>query len=122
MTIEMQRKNYFRSDAEIMVAGRKYSLSLAEQNALVSRLNYWHGEGDPSTWLAVSTFLAVRSKYPNVADETGLALAALALGVSRDALVGLIRWHENYMQWHDGDETYQVLASTPDSSANTNDR
>jgi hypothetical protein len=116
----MQRKkNYFRSDAEIIVAGIKYSLSLAEQNALVSRLNYWHSEGDPSTWLAVSTFLAVRSKYPNVADETVLALAAPALGVSQDALVGLIRWHENYMRWHDGDETYQVLASTPDSSADT---
>ncbi|MAT96436.1 MAG: hypothetical protein CL608_04770 [Anaerolineaceae bacterium] len=113
----MQRKNYFRSNAEIIVAGRKYSLSLAEQNALVSRLNYWHGEGNPSTWLAVSTFLAVRHKYPNVAEETVLALAALALGVSRDALVGLIRWHENYMRWHDGDETYQILAPTPDVSA-----
>lgn len=110
----MNRKNYFTADVEVALDGKTLRFSLKEQNDLVSPGNYWHGEGDPSTWLSVSAFEAVRRKYPEAAAHEILAVAAQALGVTPAALVASIRWHENYMRWHDGDHDYQVL--TPDDS------
>lgn len=104
----VEHASYFESDAHLRVGNRDLVLTLAEQNALVGSGSYWHGPGDPSTWLAERVLSRVRNKYPDVPDSTLVDLAALALGVERRKLIDLIRWHENYMRWHDGGE-YAVL-------------
>lgn len=32
-----------------------------------------------------------------------------AEGMSVEKLVAAIKWHEQYMRWHDGDKSYHVL-------------
>lgn len=102
-------KSFFREDVSVQYEGRTLTFTLAEQQALVSRGNYWHGAGDPSSWLSVATFFAVRRKHPTIGESEALDLASAALGVSRDKLIATIRWHEQYMRWHDGDHSYTVL-------------
>ncbi len=89
--------------------GRVLELAPDELDPLVSPGDYWHGVGSPSTWLAVSVFTKARSKYPGVPNEPLLALAGAAMGITAQALRGLIEWNENYMRWHDGDDGYKVL-------------
>ena len=104
----MQRTNHFEADARVRHDGQDFVLTLAEQNALVSSGSYWHGVGDPSTWLAVDVFKAVLRKYADLPETVAIDLCAVALGISRAKLIDRIRWHENYMRWHDGVE-YSVL-------------
>jgi hypothetical protein len=102
------RPSFFR-DAEIVHDGRVYRFSAAEGKRQQSRGNYWHCEGDPSTWLSVSVVLAVRRKYSKLPSEQLLELGAKALGVTASKLRASIEWHENYMRFHDGDPDYRVL-------------
>lgn len=94
-------QSFFREDVSIEREGRSITFTLAEQKALETRGNYWHGPGDPSSWLSVKTFTTVRSKH-ELSDEDALLLASLALGITREKLIGAIRWNDQYMAWHDG--------------------
>ncbi len=100
--------SYF-CDAALVVDGRSVTFSAADGEALESSGNYWHGPGDPSTWLAVAVFLAVRAKFTSETVDVALQLAAQNLGITVSQLRSRIDWHEQYMQWHDGDPDYRVL-------------
>jgi hypothetical protein len=100
--------SYFQ-DARVEHEGELIEFSAAEGEALEGGSRYWHGPGSPSSYLNVLVFEAVRRKAPAVPQPVLLTLAAAALGTNVEALVGSIRWHESYMQWHDGDYEYRVL-------------
>ena len=100
--------SYFR-DAEIEHEGRRYTFSAAEGRALEHGTQYWHREGDPSSWLAVATFEAARERMADLPEAIALELAARTLQITVEKLRRSIDWHENYMRWHDGDPTYRVL-------------
>lgn len=99
----------FFCDARVTFEDRTLEFSAAEGQALEGAVNTWYGGGDPSSWLATATFLAVRSKFPDVPQRVLLELSAHALGIPVDRLVGLIRWYEQYMRWHDGEPGEPVL-------------
>ncbi|MCO5171717.1 MAG: hypothetical protein M9894_35895 [Planctomycetes bacterium] len=99
--------SYFH-DAEVEHEGRTVRLPVADARTVQSRGNYWHGPGDPSTWLAEALFSHVRARL-GLPDLAALTLAARSLGITVEALRGKIEWHENYMRWHDGDQDYRVL-------------
>lgn len=96
-------------NAEIEVEGRVLTFSIDEGQSEENSGNYWHGPGDPSTWLAVAVFQAVRRKYELIGNAPALELAAQNLGITVGKLLASIDWHEHYMQWHDGDADYRVL-------------
>ena len=89
--------------------GRALELLPAELAPLAVNAASWHGPGDPSSWLSVNVFQLARRKFPGLSNETLLELAGKALGISAQALRSAIEWNENYMRWHDGDESYRVL-------------
>lgn len=100
--------SYFQ-DAWVTCQGQEYRLSAEEGRALETRsLNYWHGPGDPSSWLGVAVFQLAQQKV-EAPQRVALELAAAALGITLERMRALIRWHEQYMRWHDGDLTYRVL-------------
>jgi hypothetical protein len=99
----------FFNDACIESDGARYEFSAEEGRALESASNYWHAPSDPSSWLAVATFLAVRRRVGDAGDALALPLAAQSLGVKVTELIRLIQWHENYMRFHDNDPDYRVL-------------
>lgn len=105
---ETEKAGYFH-DAEVEWEGNTYYLSAADARTLQNQGNYWHGPGNPSTWLAVAVFLEARRRVGNARDRIALELAALALGITVDRLRNGIEWHENYIRWHDGDPDYKVL-------------
>lgn len=109
------RTGHFR-DAEIEYEGRVYRFSAEEGRALEHGIQYWHGEGDPSSWLAAAAFEAVRERMGDVPDAAVLELTARAMGITVQELRDSIEWHENYMRWHDGDLTYRVLREQPGNS------
>ncbi len=43
-------------------------------------------------------------------EAVALELAAQAMGITVERLETIIRWHEEYMRWHDGDSDYRVLS------------
>jgi len=96
-------------EAAVHVGDQVYHFSLEDGRSLESDGNYWHGPGDPSTWLAGAVFLAARQRVGAAGDAVALELAAAALGTTVERLRGNIEWHENYMRWHDGDDDYRVL-------------
>ena len=100
--------SYFR-DAEIEYEGRVYSFSAEQGRALEHGIQYWHHEGDPSSWLAAAAFEAVRERMEGVPEAVVLELTSRAMGITVQKLRSSIEWHENYMRWHDGDPTYRVL-------------
>ncbi len=100
--------SYFR-DAEVEFEGCTFRFSAEEGREMELGSNYWHGPGDPSSWLGVDVFLAARERVEGAPDQVALELAAKALGMSIPDLCDLIEWHENYMRWHDGDPGYHVL-------------
>jgi hypothetical protein len=100
--------SYFR-DAEVEYEGRVYSFAAEEGRALEHGIQYWHHEGEPSSWLAVAVFEAVRERMQGVPEAVVLELTARAMGITVEKLRSSIEWHENYMRWHDGDPTYRVL-------------
>ena len=96
-------------DAVIEYEGHAFHFSAAEGRAFEDSLNYWHGAGDPSTWLSVTIFMEARRRVNGAPDEAALELAAKVLGIAIENLRAKIEWHENYMRWHDGDPGYRVL-------------
>lgn len=105
---QSEQASYFR-DATVQSGEQTYHFSIEDGRALESAGNYWHGPGDPSTWLSVAVFLAARRRVGEAGDDIALELAAKALGTTVERLRGSIEWHENYMRWHDGDFDYKVL-------------
>ena len=99
----------FFHDAEVHFEGRRFRLPAEEAQALESQLNYWHGPGDPSTWLAVAVLVKAREKSRDAPIDVTLELAAQALGITTHALRAAIEWHEQYMRWHDGNPDYNIL-------------
>jgi hypothetical protein len=89
--------------------GRELCFTAAEGQAMEGGSHYWHGPADPSTWLATAVFEAIRAREAGVPQAVILELAAQALGMAVEKLVAAIEWHEQYMRWHDGDESYTVL-------------
>lgn len=100
--------NYFK-DAMVIYEGQVYRLNADEAQTQVNIGNYWLGPADPSHWLAVAVFLAVREKYPDAPNNVTLELAARAMTITVDRLRSIIRWHENYTRWSAGDPGYSVL-------------
>jgi hypothetical protein len=101
--------SYFQN-AAVTYQGATFQLSAEEGTALELGASYWHGPGDPSTWLAVDVFYAARRKAAGAPEAIALELAAQALGITVESLEKSIRWHEEYMRWHDGDPDYSVLS------------
>jgi hypothetical protein len=93
--------SYFQ-DAAVTHEGSTFQLSAEEGRTLESGAYSWHGPGDPSTWLAVDVVQAARLKAAGAPDAIALELAAQALGITVERLDAIIRWHEEYMRWHDG--------------------
>lgn len=102
-------------DARVVFSGHTVVLTAEECLGLANAAGFTNSPGYPSTWLAVDVFrLAQRKLFElpgrGAPDAVVLTLAAAALGISVDKLTDLIRWNENYMRWHDGDDSYSVLA------------
>ena len=93
--------SYFQ-DATVTHEGSTYYLSAEEGCALESGAYSWQGPGDPSSGLAVDVFNAARLKAADAPEVVALELAAKALGITVDSLDSIMRWHEEYMRWHDG--------------------
>lgn len=102
-------KSYFQ-DATVTYEGSTFHLSAEEGRALEGGAYSWHGPGDPSSGLAVDVFYAAQRKAAGAPEVVVLELAAQALGVTVERLHSIIRWHEEYMRWHDGDSDYRVLS------------
>jgi hypothetical protein len=100
--------SYFQ-DAKVEFEGRIFRFSADEAQALEDAANCWHGPGDPSSWLAVALFIETREKVQDAPVDVSLDLAAQVLGITVESLRSLIEWHEQYMQWHDGDPDWAVL-------------
>lgn len=100
--------SYFQ-DGKVEFEGCVFRFSAEEAQALENSANYWHGPGDPSTWLAVTVFIEARERVQGAPVDVALDLAAQVLGVTVERLRSLIEWHEQYMRWHDGDPDYAVL-------------
>ncbi|KAB8140020.1 hypothetical protein F8S13_25415 [Chloroflexia bacterium SDU3-3] len=103
-----EQQTYFR-DAAVEAGGQVYTFSVADGQEIEGRGHYWHGPGEPSTWLVVGVFLEARSRVGDAGADVACELAAQALGISVDKLRQSIEWHENYMRWHDGDYEYRIL-------------
>jgi hypothetical protein len=94
---------------ELTVDSRTYVITTAEMAPLVSAGDYWHGEGDPSSWLTVSVFHYLRRRFPEAPQDLRLDLTARCLGISVETVLNNIAFNENYMRFHDGDDSYRVL-------------
>jgi hypothetical protein len=100
--------SYFQ-DGKVEFEGCVFRFSAEEAQAIESSVKYWHGPGDPSSWLAVAVFVEAQKKVQCAPVDVALDLAAQVLGVTIERLRSLIEWHEQYMRWHDGDPDYAVL-------------
>ena len=101
--------SYFQ-DATVTHEGSTFYLSAEEARTLESGAYSWQGLGDPSSGLAVDVFNAARRKAADASEAVALELAAQAMGITVERLETIIRWHEEYMRWHDGDFDYRVLS------------
>lgn len=93
--------SYFQ-DATVTHAGSTFKLSAEEGRILESGAYSWQGPGDPSTWLAVDVLQAARLKAAGAPEAVALQLASQALGITLERLDEIVRWHEEYLRWHDG--------------------
>jgi hypothetical protein len=100
--------SYFR-EAALTHEGREFRFSVEEGRAQEMGAADWHGERDPSSWLALYVFEAVRQKVGDAPQAVALELAAKAMNISVEKLVSLLRWVEEYARWHDGDPDYKAL-------------
>lgn len=87
----------------ISIAGRSYELSQDMLEYLSVKSDYWHSAGDPSSWLTVSLFRKIRSRFPDLTERQQLEFTAHALGVPFNKVVSGIKWHDGYMTFKDGD-------------------
>jgi hypothetical protein len=91
---------YFCKDAKLRFNGVDYALEEKDFEELSN--DYWHGEGDPSTWLCASTVVHIRSKWKELPRAQVIKLASLVLGVSVDHLEEMLDWNAHYRANHDG--------------------
>jgi hypothetical protein len=96
-------------EAVVELEGQSFRFPAEEGRRFEDSLNYWHGAGDPSTWLSVAIFMEARRRIKGATDEVALELAAKVLGITVEKLRANIKGHEDYMRWHDGDPDYRVL-------------
>lgn len=80
--------------------GTTWSVAESELEELDSALE--HG-----SWLCASLYRAMKARTGSI--EPSIALTAQLLGQSTEQVRGALEWHDNYMRWHDGDESYTVL-------------
>jgi hypothetical protein len=100
--------SYFH-DATVTHEGRDFHFSVEEGRAQEMGAATWHGERDPSSWLALYVFEAARRKVVDAPQAVALELAAKAMDISVERLVSLLSWVEQYTRWHDGDPDYKIL-------------
>jgi hypothetical protein len=93
--------SYFQ-DAIVTHAGKTFALSAEEGRALENGAYSWQGPGDPSTWLAVDVLHAARLKAAGAPAAVAFELASQALGITVERLDEIVRWHKEYLRWHDG--------------------
>ena len=96
-------------DAVIEFNGRSYHLKKSTADRWVSATNNWHNEADPSTWLCEKAFNALRKRFKSLSQDEVLALLAKAMKITVEQLVNAIKWHEEYMRWHEDLPEYRVL-------------
>lgn len=106
-------QNQFQS-ASLVHEGAALTVEPKHLADLIRGSSRWLGPKDPSSWLVVDVFDRVRRKNKAVPEGVILELCALAMGLTRDKIVSSIRWHENYMRFHDGDYDYKVLKEEPE--------
>ena len=65
-------------------------------------MDYWHFEGDPSSWLCASTYQKALEKCKDVPAPEPLAmeLAAKTLGITEEKLQSSLDWNRHYLDWH----------------------
>ena len=107
--IYMTETHSYFVDAEIEFKGRVYHLKKSTADRWVSATNTWHNEADPSTWLCEKAFSALRKKFKPLSQDAVLVLLAKAMKITVEQLVNTIKWHEEYMRWHEGMPDYRVL-------------
>ena len=105
----MSETDSYFVDAVIEFNDKSYLLKKTTADRWVSEGNYWHSKAEPSTWLCEKAFSALKKKYQSLSQEALLALLAMAMEISVEKLVNAIRWHEEYMRWHEGIPEYSVL-------------
>jgi hypothetical protein len=93
--------SYFQN-ATVTHEGTTFELSTAEGRTLENGAYSWQGPGDPSTWLAVDVLHAARLKTAGAPEAVAFELASHALGITVERLDEIVRWHVEYMRWHDG--------------------
>jgi hypothetical protein len=93
--------SYFH-DATVTHEGSTFELSAAEGRALESGAYSWQGPADPSSSLVVDVLQVARLKAAGAPEAVALELASRALGITVERLDEIVRWHEEYMRWHDG--------------------
>jgi len=93
--------SYFQ-DAIVTHEGTAFELLASEARTLENGAYSWQGPRDPSTWLAIDVLHAARVKTAGAPEAVALELASRALGITLERLEEIIKWHEEYMRWHDG--------------------
>lgn len=104
--------SYFK-DGKVTFEGRTILFTKEEAAQYENTGNYWHGEGDPSSWLTITilrlAFERIQPAPREKAIDLAYQLTAQVLGISRYKVEQSVSWHENYMRWHDGDDSYSVF-------------
>jgi hypothetical protein len=94
---------WFNTEACVAHEGKEYRLTESEIGAIHSRGNYWHLEGDPSSWLVTALVGRLKSKFRKVLPrEKVIELAAEILKSSVGKVESALNWNANYMAFHDG--------------------
>ena len=95
-------KRTFLSISLVQGDRETFEMSAAEGHTLENGAYSWLGPGDPSSSLAVDVLHAARLKAAGAPAAVALDLASRALGISLERLHEIVRWHEEYLRWHDG--------------------
>ena len=77
--------SYFQ-DGKVEFEGCVFHFSAEEAQAFENTVNYWHGPGDPSSWLAVTVFIETQERVQGAPGDVALDLAAQVLGVTAERL------------------------------------
>jgi len=71
-----------------------------EELAELAKTNYWHGDGDPSSWLCEATFSKAQIKCKDAHAPIVMELAAKTLGITEEILQNALDWYRHYMDFH----------------------
>lgn len=94
---------WFDTEATVIHEGKDYRLTIAEIENIHSRSNYWHLEGDPSSWLVTSLVSRVKFKFRKALPRAkAIELAAGILKLTPGKVESTLDWNANYMAFHDG--------------------